>query len=149
MAGLNKVLLIGHLGGDPEIRRTADGRQVAQFSFATGEAWRDKATGERRERTEWHRVVIFNEAIVAIIEKFLKKGSKVYVDGQLATRKWKDQAGVERWTTEVVLTAFRSQLVMLDRAERAPAPDEDAYASAGRGAPARPLADEMNDEIPF
>src|SRR6202043_4161070 len=117
MAGsVNKVILIGNLGADPEIRRTQDGRPVANPRLATSESWRDKATGERKERTEWHRVVIFNENLCKVAEQYLKKGSKVYLEGQLQTRKWQDQAGQEKYTTEVVLQGFSSQLTMLDRA---------------------------------
>src|SRR5437879_8164269 len=115
MAGsVNKVILIGNLGADPEIRRTQDGRPVANLRVATSDSWRDKATGERRERTEWHRVVIFNEGLCRIAEQYLKKGAKVYLEGQLQTRKWQDQQGQDRYTTEVVLQNFNSQLTMLD-----------------------------------
>src|SRR5438093_5501194 len=115
MAGsVNKVILVGNLGKDPEIRRTQDGRPVANLSVATSDTWRDKTTGERRERTEWHRVVIFNEGLCRIAEQYLKKGSKVYLEGQLQTRKWQDQSGQDKYTTEVVLQNFNSQLTMLD-----------------------------------
>ncbi|HYM29847.1 MAG TPA: single-stranded DNA-binding protein [Candidatus Cybelea sp.] len=115
MAGsVNKVILIGNLGRDPEVRTTQDGTQVANLSVATSESWRDRATGERRERTEWHRVVIFNENLVKIASQYLKKGSKVYLEGQLQTRKWTDQSGQEKYTTEVVLARFRGELTMLD-----------------------------------
>ena len=117
MAGsVNKVILIGNLGADPEIRRTQDGRPIANLRVATSESWRDKATGERREKTEWHRVVIFSEGLCRIAEQYLKKGSKVYLEGALQTRKWTDQQGVERYSTEVVLQNFNSQLTMLDKA---------------------------------
>lgn len=115
MAGsVNKVILIGNLGRDPEIRSTQDGTKVANLSIATSESWRDKSSGERREKTEWHRVVIFNERLVDVAERFLKKGSKVYLEGQLQTRKWTDQSGAEKYTTEVVLQRFRGELTMLD-----------------------------------
>ena len=115
MAGsVNKVILIGNLGRDPEIRTTGDGTKVAQLSLATSENWKDRGTGERRERTEWHRVVVFNDRLVETIERFLKKGSKIYVEGALQTRKWTDNAGVEKYTTEVVLQKFRGELTMLD-----------------------------------
>lgn len=115
MAGsVNKVILIGNLGRDPEIRATQDGTKVANLSIATSESWRDKSSGERREKTEWHRVVIFNERLVDVAERFLKKGSKVYLEGQLQTRKWTDQSGAEKYTTEVVLQRFRGELTMLD-----------------------------------
>src|SRR5216110_3676062 len=117
MAGsVNKVILVGNLGRDPEIRRTQDGRPIANLSVATSESWRDKATGERKEKTEWHRVVIFNEGLCRVAEQYLKKGAKVYIEGQLQTRKWQDQSGQDKYTTEVVLQNFNSQLTMLDRA---------------------------------
>src|SRR5579864_179375 len=115
MAGsVNKVILVGNLGKDPEIRRTQDGRPIANLSVATSETWRDKATGERKEKTEWHRVVIFNEGLCKVAEQYLKKGAKVYIEGQLQTRKWTDQSGVEKYSTEVVLQGFNSSLTMLD-----------------------------------
>src|SRR5256886_4073677 len=115
MAGsVNKVILIGNLGKDPEIRRTQDGRPIANLSIATSETWRDKATGERKEKTEWHRVVIFNEGLCKIAEQYLKKGAKVYIEGALQTRKWTDQSGVEKYSTEVVLQGFNSTLTMLE-----------------------------------
>src|SRR6478752_5956763 len=108
MAGsVNKVILIGNLGADPEIRQTQDGRPIANLRVATSESWRDKASGERQERTEWHRVVIFNENLARVAEQYLKKGSKVYIEGSLQTSKWQDQSGQERYTTEVVLQRFR------------------------------------------
>src|SRR4030088_961792 len=117
MAGsVNKVILVGNLGKDPEIRRTQDGRPIANLSVATSESWRDKGTGERKEKTEWHRVVIFNEGLCKIAEQYLKKGMKVYLEGALQTRKWQDQSGQDRYSTEVVLQGFNSQLTMLDRA---------------------------------
>ncbi|MBR0715992.1 single-stranded DNA-binding protein [Bradyrhizobium liaoningense] len=115
MAGsVNKVILVGNLGKDPEIRRTQDGRPIANLSVATSETWRDKATGERKEKTEWHRVVIFNEGLCKVAEQYLKKGAKIYVEGALQTRKWTDQSGVEKYSTEVVLQGFNSTLTMLD-----------------------------------
>ena len=115
MAGsVNKVILVGNLGKDPEIRRTQDGRPIANLSVATSENWRDKATGERKEKTEWHRVVIFNEGLCKVAEQYLKKGAKVYIEGALQTRKWTDQSGVEKYSTEVVLQGFNSTLTMLD-----------------------------------
>jgi len=115
MAGsVNKVILVGNLGKDPEIRRTQDGRPIANLSIATSDTWRDKATGERKEKTEWHRVVIFSEPLCKIVEQYLKKGAKVYIEGALQTRKWTDQAGVEKYSTEVVLQGFNSTLTMLD-----------------------------------
>ena len=115
MAGsVNKVILIGNLGADPEIRRTQDGRPIANLRIATSESWRDKATGERKEKTEWHRVVIFSEGLCKIVEQYLKKGSKIYIEGQLQTRKYNDKDGVEKYSTEVVLQNFNSTLTMLD-----------------------------------
>lgn len=115
MAGsVNKVILVGNLGRDPEVRRLNNGEQVCNLRLATTETWRDKASGERRERTEWHQVVIFNENLVRVAEQYLRKGSKVYVEGQLQTRKWTDQSGVEKYSTEVVLQRFRGEMVLLD-----------------------------------
>ncbi|NLH80849.1 MAG: single-stranded DNA-binding protein [Phyllobacteriaceae bacterium] len=115
MAGsVNKVILVGNLGADPEIRRTQDGRPIVNLRLATSETWRDRTSGERRERTEWHRVVIFNEGLAKVAEQYLKKGAKVYIEGQLQTREWEDQQGQKRYTTEVVLQGFNSTLTMLD-----------------------------------
>lgn len=115
MAGsVNKVILVGNLGADPEIRNLQDGRPVCNLRVATSESWRDKNSGERKERTEWHRVVIFNEGLCRIAEQYLKKGSKVYIEGQIQTRKWQDQSGQDRYSTEVVLQGFNSTLTMLD-----------------------------------
>jgi single-strand DNA-binding protein len=115
MAGsVNKVILVGNLGKDPEVRRLNNGEQVCNLRLATTETWRDKASGERKERTEWHQVVIFNENLTRVAEQYLKKGSKVYVEGQLQTRKWTDQSGVEKYSTEVVLQRFRGEMVLLD-----------------------------------
>ncbi len=117
MAGsVNKVILVGNLGADPEVRHTQDGRPIVNLRVATSENWRDRNTGERRERTEWHRVVIFNEGLAKIAEQYLKKGSKVYLEGQLQTRKWQDQSGQDRYSTEVVLQGFNSAMTMLDGA---------------------------------
>ncbi|GGF25464.1 hypothetical protein GCM10011611_34420 [Aliidongia dinghuensis] len=115
MAGsVNKVILVGNLGKDPEIRTTNDGTKVASLSVATSETWKDRNSGERKERTEWHRVVIFNDRLVEVAERFLKKGAKIYLEGALQTRKWTDNSGQERYTTEVVLQKFRGELTMLD-----------------------------------
>jgi single-strand DNA-binding protein len=115
MAGsVNKVILVGNLGADPEIRRTQDGRPIANLRVATSDSWRDKATGERKEKTEWHRVVIFSEGLCRVAEQYLKKGAKVYIEGQLQTRKWQDQSGQDKYSTEVVLQGFNSVLTMLD-----------------------------------
>jgi single-strand DNA-binding protein len=166
MAGsVNKVILIGNLGADPEIRRTQDGRPVANLRVATSDSWKDKTTGERREKTEWHRVVIFNENLCRIAEQYLKKGSKVYIEGALQTRKWQDQSGQDRYSTEVVLQGFRGELTLLDRAGAgggtgagggdfgsdeagdfgSPGPSRKVAAAAG----ARGGGNDMDDEIPF
>ncbi len=162
MAGsVNKVILIGNLGADPEIRRTQDGRPIANLRVATSESWKDKTTGERREKTEWHRVVIFNEGLCRIAEQYLKKGSKVYLEGALQTRKWQDKDGNDKYSTEVVLQGFNSQLTMLDRAGGggggASADSGDDFGSSG-ASPARERkpamagagkSADMDDEIPF
>ena len=165
MAGsVNKVILVGNLGRDPEIRRTQDGRPIANLNLATSETWRDKNTGERKERTEWHRVVIFNDRLVEVVEKYLKKGSKIYVEGALQTRKWTDQSGAERYSTEVVLQRFRGELTMLDgRGEGGGGgfePDDGGYGGGGPGgggsggggggrAERRPSPPDLDDDIPF
>src|SRR5258705_2113272 len=123
MAGsVNKVILVGNLGRDPELRSTQDGTRIANLAVATSESWRDRVSGERKERTEWHRVVIFNERLAEIAEKYLKKGAKVYLEGALQTRKWTDNSGQERYTTEIVLQRFRGELTMLDSARGAGGP---------------------------
>ncbi len=160
MAGsVNKVILIGNLGADPEIRRTQDGRPIVNLRVATTDSWRDKNSGERREKTEWHRVVIFSEGLAKIAEQYLKKGSKVYLEGQLQTRKWEDQSGQERYTTEVVLQGFNSALTMLDGGRAGGGGDFAESGSdfgqsspmGGSRAPARQgsMAEEIDDEIPF
>src|SRR3982750_3358074 len=114
MAGsVNKVILVGNLGRDPEVKSMQDGRSMVNMSIATSDTWRDRQSGERKERTEWHRVVIFNEKLAEVAQKFIKKGSKIYIEGQLSTRKWTDQSGQERYTTEVVIPRFRGELVLL------------------------------------
>ena len=152
MAGsVNKVILIGNLGRDPEIRQTQDGTQIGHLSVATSESWKDRASGERRERTEWHRVVIFNENLVRISEQYLKKGSKVYLEGQLQTRKWQDQSGQERYTTEVVLGRFRGELTMLDTRggrEGFAGAESDIGGDKSVGRAPEPGVD-IDDEIPF
>jgi single-strand DNA-binding protein len=157
---VNKVILVGNLGRDPEVRRLNSGEQVVNIRVATSETWRDKSTGERRERTEWHNVVIFNEQIGKIVEQYCKKGSKVYLEGQLQTRKWTDQSGVEKYTTEVVLQRYRGELTLLDsrgggadNVER----EDRGSASFGRSSPAekRPAMASsggegpIDDDIPF
>ena len=151
MAGsVNKVILIGNLGKDPEVRRTTSGDPIVNLSIATSESWRDKASGERKEKTEWHRVVIFNKNLADVAEKYLRKGSKVYVEGQLQTRKWTDKDGAERYSTEVVLQNFRGELTMLDG--RNGGGEAGGGFGGGRGASEAPASfqrDEMDDEIPF
>jgi single-strand DNA-binding protein len=171
MAGsVNKVILIGNLGADPEIRRTQDGRPIANLRIATSETWRDKATGERKEKTEWHRVVIFNEGLCKVAEQYLKKGAKVYIEGGLQTRKWTDKDGQEKYSTEVVLQGFNSTLTMLDGARGAggaggggvgyedSGPDFGSSGASGGGSRKPAMAgggggggrrDDMDDEIPF
>jgi single-strand DNA-binding protein len=161
MAGsVNKVILVGNLGADPEIRRTQDGRPIANLRIATSENWRDKATGERKEKTEWHRVVIFNENLCRIAEQYLKKGAKVYIEGQLQTRKWTDQQNIERYSTEIVLQ-FNGTLTMLDsRAGGGGAEQDSGMADFGSAGPttrerkpamagAGGRGGDMDDEIPF
>ena len=165
MAGsVNKVILIGNLGADPEIRRTQDGRPIANLRIATSETWRDKATGERREKTEWHRVVIFSEGLCRVAEQDLRKGSKVYVEGTLETRKWQDQEVQDRHSTEVVLQGFGATLTMLDGrggggGEAFDQGGGDDFGSPGptAGRERRPAAaaaapsrrDDLDDDIPF
>ena len=160
MAGsVNKVILVGNLGKDPEVRSMQSGDRVASFPVATSERWKDKASGERKEKTEWHKVAIFDERLVDIAEKYLRKGSKVYLEGQLQTRKWTDQSGQERYTTEVVLRPYRGELTLLDSrggGQSAPANnDQVGYdapmpmaASGGGGGPARVGGGDMDDDIP-
>ena len=147
MAGsVNKVILVGNLGRDPEVRRTTSGEPIVNMSVATSESWRDKSSGERKERTEWHRVVIFNENLAKVAEQYLRKGSKVYLEGQLSTRKWTDKDGQEKYTTEVVLNRYRGELVMLD------ARGEGGGAARTSGATETPATfdrSELDDEIPF
>jgi single-strand DNA-binding protein len=165
MAGsVNKVILIGNLGADPEIRRTQDGRPIANLRIATSETWRDKNTGERKEKTEWHRVVVFNEGLCKVIEQYVKKGSKLYIEGALQTRKWQDKDGQDRYSTEVVLQGFNSVLTMLDSragggssgGDFGGSDDFGSSGPSGGGAPRRQPAmagggrgNDMDDEIPF
>jgi single-strand DNA-binding protein len=145
MAGsVNKVILVGNLGKDPEVRRMTSGEPVVNLSIATSESWRDKASGERKEKTEWHRVVIFNKNLAEVAEKYLRKGAKVYVEGQLQTRKWTDKDGAEKYSTEVVLQNFRGELTMLD----GKGGGEGGRSGAGES-PVSFQRDEMDDEIPF
>ena len=162
MAGsVNKVILVGNLGADPEVRRLPSGEPVVNLRIATSENWRDKATGERKERTEWHRVVIFNENLAKVAEQYLKKGAKVYIEGQLQTRKWQDQSGQDKYSTEVVLQRYRGELTMLD--SRGGGGSDFAGEGSGGGEfgasgpqvsrerkPAMAgKRDDMDDEIPF
>src|SRR5665213_110062 len=178
MAGsINKVILVGNLGRDPEIRSTNDGTRIANLALATSESWRDRNSGERKERTEWHRVVIFNERLVEIVEKYVRKGSKLYIEGALQTRKWTDNAGVEKYSTEIVLQRFRGELTMLDGARsggggaamEGGGDYDDSYGggggggdaaryggagqpASGGGGPPRsraPVGGDLDDEIPF
>jgi len=164
---VNKVILIGNLGNDPDVRTMQSGDKVVNLSIATSENWKDKATGERREKTEWHRVVVFNKGLVPICENYLRKGSKVYIEGQLETRKWQDQSGQDKYTTEVVLRPYRGELTMLDSrsgggasagggySNNAPAFNDDNGGGFESGAPmanpssSAPQIDEMEDDIPF
>jgi single-strand DNA-binding protein len=162
MAGsVNKVILVGNLGRDPEVRFNPEGGKIVTLSVATSESWKDKASGERRDRTEWHRVVVFNDKLAEISEKFLKKGSKVYLEGQLQTRKWTDQQGQEKYTTEVVLGRFRGEMTLLDGrggsseehgvsedAEPFPSGGSSAFGSSSHSAPLG-SGGSLNDEVPF
>lgn len=147
MAGsVNKVILVGNVGADPEIRKTQDGKSIANIRLATSESWRDKSSGERREKTEWHRIVIFNESICKVVEQYVKKGSKLYVEGQLQTRKWTDKDSHDRYSTEVVIQGFNGSLTMLD--SRGEKQDEPTKPAPERKAVRASSAD-MDDEIPF
>lgn len=152
MSSVNKVILLGNLGRDPEVRNTNSGDKVVTLNVATSESWRDKQSGERKESVQWHRVVIFNESIAKVAEQYLKKGSKVYVEGQMQTRRWTDQAGVEKFSTEVVLQKFRGELTLLDgRSEGDSSREPSAGAGNPRQAPAGGgyAADLDGEEIPF
>ncbi len=164
MAGsVNKVILIGNIGKDPEIRNTQNGSKIANLTLATSETWNDKMSGERKEKTEWHRVVVFNDRLVDVVERFVKKGRKLYIEGSLQTRKWTDQSGAEKYTTEIVLDRFRGELVLLDSNRGG---DEGGYDSAPARAPSRSPAParsggggspswepnkggDLDDDIPF
>ncbi|HXI87669.1 MAG TPA: single-stranded DNA-binding protein [Parvularculaceae bacterium] len=149
MAGsVNKVILIGNLGADPEVRQTQDGRPIVNLRVATSESWKDKNTGERREKTEWHRVVIFSEGLARVAEKYLRKGSKVYIEGALQTRKWTDQNGQERYSTEVVLQGFNSTLTMLD-GRRDGAGGSDFGGEGRQSGSSGGQNFELDDDIPF
>lgn len=162
MTGVNKVILVGNLGRDPEVRMTQDGRKIVTLNLATSETWKDRNSGERREKTEWHRVVIFNDRLAEVAENFLRKGTKLYLEGALQTRKWTDQSGQEKYTTEIVLQQYRGELVMLDsrneggassggggqyRSGGDPGPGHDSPAPSG---PAKGSFDSaLDDEVPF
>lgn len=159
---VNKAILVGNLGADPEVRNLPSGGKVVNLSIATGETWKDKNTGEKREKTEWHRVVIFSEGIAGVAEQYLRKGSKVYLEGQIQTRKWQDQSGTDKYSTEVVLQGFNAKLVLLDGQQgggnRAPTPNgpEDYGRQSGGGNASRNAGGEGNmgpnasdDDIPF
>jgi len=147
MAGsINKVILVGHLGQDPEVRNLPNGGKVVNLSVATSERWKDRNSGEQREKTEWHRVVIFSEGLAKVAEQYLRKGSKVYIEGQLQTRKWQDQSGADKYSTEVVLQNFNSAMVLLDgRDEGSPSNGGNQSRGGGYSAP----AGGMDDDIPF
>jgi single-strand DNA-binding protein len=161
MAGsVNKVILIGNLGADPEIRSLTSGDRVANLRVATSETWRDRGSGERKEKTEWHRVVVFNENIVKVCEQYLRKGAKVYIEGSIQTRKWSDQSGVEKFSTEIVLQKFRGELTMLDGRGDGEGGAREEGASSGAGgfssgpraqssAPREDFSADLDDEIPF
>lgn len=154
MAGsVNKVILVGNVGREPEIRTTQDGREIANLSLATSETWKDRSTGERRERTEWHRVVAFSDGLVNVIKNYVHKGTKLYIEGQLQTRKWQDQSGQEKYTTEVVLQGYNGVLTMLDNKSSGGASSGDSYGGdqsygGGSSQPSN-QAHELDDEIPF
>lgn len=146
MSSLNKVTLIGNLGKDPEIRTTGDGKEIANFSIATSETWKDKTTGEKKDKTEWHRVVCFNEGLTRAIKSYVKKGSKIYIEGQLQTRKWTNQEGQEVYTTEVILQNYNSSLILLDsKGNNAP---QGANSTSVVNKPEF-KNEQLDDEIPF
>ena len=149
MAGsLNKVLLIGRLGADPEIKQMSNGKNVARMSLATSDSWKDKNTGEKKEKTEWHRVVIFNEGLVNIVQQYLKKGAQIYIEGQLTTRKWKDeQSGQDKYSTEIILQGYNSTLKMLNTRVSNDLSGKSSEAISNEN-PSAPLND-LDDEIPF
>jgi single-strand DNA-binding protein len=151
MAGsINKVILVGNLGKDPEVRATQDGREICNLTIATSDTWKDKNTGERKEKTEWHRVVIFNDNLVTVAKNYLKKGAKVYIEGQLQTRKWQDkESGQDKYSTEVVLQGYNGNLTMLDKKERDGESSYDAPASSGGYQRSKVAEASLDDEIPF
>ncbi len=144
MGSINKVILVGNLGRDPEVRKMADGSPVVNLSLATSETWKDKASGERKEKTEWHRIVIFNEGLCKVAQNYLKKGSTIYIEGSLQTRKWTDQSGQEKYSTEIVLQRYRGELTMIGGR------DEDNQANTGFGGAADSGgSDDLGESIPF
>ena len=149
MAGsLNKVLLIGRLGADPEIKQMVSGKSVARLSLATSQTWKDKNTGEKKEKTEWHRIVVFNEGLVNVVQQYLKKGAQVYVEGQLSTRKWKDeQSGQDKYTTEILIQGYNSSLTMLGSSNQNSIPSQDAKQNLDENNIAS--QDDLDDDIPF
>ncbi|MDA9598342.1 single-stranded DNA-binding protein [Candidatus Pelagibacter sp.] len=152
MAGsLNKVLLIGRLGADPEIKQMVNGKSVARISLATSQSWKDKNTGEKKEKTEWHRIVVFNEGLVNVIQQYLKKGAQIYVEGQLSTRKWKDeQSGQDKYSTEIVLQGYNSTLTMLGGGNASSGIQNDNnQLSSSTSEDTSQVSNDMDDEIPF
>ncbi len=147
---INKVILVGNVGGDPEIRSTSDGREIANFSLATSESWKDKASGEKKEKTEWHRVVIFSQGLAGIVKNYVKKGTKLYIEGSLQTRKWTDNAGVEKYTTEIVLQNFNSTLQILDNRNQSGGGASDSYSAGSKSNNNSDISvQDHDDEIPF
>lgn len=147
MSSLNKVTLIGNLGKDPEIRKTQDGRSIANFSLAMSESWKDKNTGEKKEKTEWINVVVFSEGLVGVVEKYVHKGSKIFIEGQLQTRKWQDKDGSDKYTTEVVLQNFKSNLLLLDGKNNAQPNDSGQYKPLPQAEGG--VMHELDDDMPF
>jgi single-strand DNA-binding protein len=146
---INKVILVGNVGKDPEVRSTQDGREIASFTLATSEAWKDKVTGEKKDKTEWHRITVFSEGLVKVVKNYIKKGSKLYVEGSLQTRKWIDNAGVEKYSTDIVLQGFNGTITMLD--SKAGSGGTDNFSrdnSASQGSESNYVSD-IDDEIPF
>lgn len=152
MSSVNKVILVGHLGKDPEARIFQSGGEIVNMSIATSERWKDRSSGDQKERTEWHNIVVMNDGLVKVAKQYLRKGAKVYIEGQLRTRKWQDNAGVDRYSTEIVLGAFNSALVLLDRREADPGRHDyssyDSGRSSSRAGAGRP-ADDLDDDVPF
>lgn len=150
---VNKAIIVGNLGRDPEVRTTQNGDKVCNFSVATSERWKDKNTGETKEKSEWHSIIIWNEHLISVAERFLKKGSKVYLEGQIATRKWQDQSGNDRYSTEIVLQRYRGELQMLDSKPNGSQPDRGSINDPAQQGPAdnsgQSSSDDLDDEIPF